>query len=432
MRAASADIQSVNFAMFSEILLIRPRQPLMNAASKGQLPVLRYFLAKHSPDPFIRNTYNETAYDVAVATYELGIADALASYESRIWQDKFATSKGRYNSLAVHTDVPVIIHENQKLDTGLEVAMETKARFKQSDRLRQSPDFTSTALSGHYTHAPVKRSPIFEGIHPTQQHVPFRKLEVALPSRNAPFILILPAEQSTFSRTLRCNVSESTSGSSASETSEDPAWYWLSRSFFVDLSPASVDPEQGWQYAPSFDVADDQWTADPPNDLAAILDGGTCPSTCHWVRRRRWAKIMRRRLDVPFFGFADLPKGGVRDAKDESSASEDDLKERELARTRDYIERAKYFAGSHLGISKKNRYAFTKDNIGEDEDDRSIRSQRTIFSGSANASRLDRGSQRRIVSRLERAVDELKCGLKCKWLVLLRKSQEMTGTYSGS
>ncbi|KAG8829514.1 hypothetical protein FRC17_006486, partial [Serendipita sp. 399] len=47
--------------------------PLMNAASKGHLPVVLYLLTKQNANPFIRNNWGETAYDIAAAVFEAWI-----------------------------------------------------------------------------------------------------------------------------------------------------------------------------------------------------------------------------------------------------------------------------------------------------------------------------------------------------------------------
>lgn len=57
---------------------------LVNAASKGHLPVVLYLLTKQSADPFVRNNWGETAYDVAAAVFEVWICEVSALANSRI------------------------------------------------------------------------------------------------------------------------------------------------------------------------------------------------------------------------------------------------------------------------------------------------------------------------------------------------------------
>jgi ankyrin repeat protein len=51
---------------------------IVNAASKGHLPVVLYLLTKQSADPMIRNNWGETAYDAAAAVFEVWICEVSA------------------------------------------------------------------------------------------------------------------------------------------------------------------------------------------------------------------------------------------------------------------------------------------------------------------------------------------------------------------
>ena len=48
---------------------------LVNAASKGHLPIVLYLLNKQQADPLVRNNWGETAYDVAAAVFEVWICE---------------------------------------------------------------------------------------------------------------------------------------------------------------------------------------------------------------------------------------------------------------------------------------------------------------------------------------------------------------------
>lgn len=69
---------------------------VVNAASKGHLPVVLYLLSKQSVDPLIRNNWGETAYDVAAAVFEIWICEVLVESESiyTITNLLLGTSKG--------------------------------------------------------------------------------------------------------------------------------------------------------------------------------------------------------------------------------------------------------------------------------------------------------------------------------------------------
>ncbi|KAJ3833606.1 hypothetical protein F5878DRAFT_719413 [Lentinula raphanica] len=81
----------------------------MNAASKGHLPIVNYLLAKQNADPLVRNKWGETAYDVAAAVFEVWICAVLEKAE----KERFTGQS--YNVLEIHTTVPVIVYENQRL-----------------------------------------------------------------------------------------------------------------------------------------------------------------------------------------------------------------------------------------------------------------------------------------------------------------------------
>lgn len=62
-------------------------------------------------------------------------------------------------------------------------------------------------------------------------------------------------------------------------------WFWLT-DWQIDYSNPRVDPTSGWQYARSFDDDDALWTPVAPT------------SGYNWVRRRRWVRVMKRRMDL--------------------------------------------------------------------------------------------------------------------------------------
>jgi len=61
-------------------------------------------------------------------------------------------------------------------------------------------------------------------------------------------------------------------------------WFWLTE-WVVDLADPNVDAE-GWQYGKSFTDSTQLWTSVAPTS------GG------NWVRRRKWIRVMKRRMDM--------------------------------------------------------------------------------------------------------------------------------------
>lgn len=151
----------------------------------------------------------------------------------------------------------------------------------------------------------------------------------------------------------------------------------------MDVTLPEVDAETGWQYAQSFDSPDDQWTPEPPARLERLLAGGSAvaalsasgsasgsrsrpgsASAHSWVRRRRWVRVMRRRLDIPPLPFLG-PDGNYyhwlhdgtmvpfRDTVNDPGDSEGQelamVPSNPLASAQDYVARARYLAGPQVG-----------------------------------------------------------------------------------
>jgi len=153
--------------------------------------------------------------------------------------------------------------------------------------------------------------------------------------------------------------------------------------WMLDLTHPGVDVETGWQYSHSFDDPDGQWTPEPPPQLERLLKGGSTiaaglgasgsgsgagsrsrtstPQSQSWVRRRRWVRVMRRRLDIPPLPFLHsdgtmyhwLPDGTmvpfeetVSDFGDTDGQELEAMPSNPLLSAQDYIARARYLAGT--------------------------------------------------------------------------------------
>ena len=189
----------------------------------------------------------------------------------------------------------------------------------------------------------------------------------------------------------------------------------------LDVTPPGVDAQEGWQYSHSFSDPDDRWVSEPPPQLERLLGGsgamtaglggssrsrssshGSTSTGSHtpqtWVRRRRWVRVMRRRLDIPPLPFL-LPDGAMYHLADgqlipyidhdESDFGGSDGQELSAMpssgmASQDYVARARYLVGT------------------PSLDDGDM--------GSA----LD---ARRMIAKLERATTELRQGLLGKFLL---------------
>ncbi|KAG2158794.1 FYVE-domain-containing protein, partial [Suillus bovinus] len=267
----------------------------VNAASKGHSPIVIYLLTKQEANPLVRNIWGETAYDAAAAVFEIWICEILQKSEAERWRGTTVP----YNPLAVHTTIPLILYENQRLDVRLKTLAVSGGKPKWS----------------HYGLGRPGRRALFELKLPFPNDagatlVAAWRSGVLLPLIEDPWTL------------------PETSSRNATEDSER-SHFWLSD---WTLDYPGVDVEAAWEYAQDFSSPDGAWTAEPPPQLQSLLSGsglmtaslGT-PSRSHsrtsssssvtsvhaaaraptWVRRRRWVRVMRRRLDIPPLPFQE-------------------------------------------------------------------------------------------------------------------------------
>ncbi|KAI6035265.1 hypothetical protein F5J12DRAFT_18697 [Pisolithus orientalis] len=344
--------------------------PLMNAASKGHLPVVLYLLTKQGANPVARNNWGETAYDVAAAVFEVWICEVLQKAEAERW--RYTTVP--YNPLAVHTTVPLILYEYQRLDM----------RFKTLAVSGGKPKFSSFGLGKHGHHPP------FELRLPSPDEdtgavlVASSRSDDQRPLRTAPYTLCKPSRASR-----------------AMPEATEKSHFWLS-DWTLDITPPGVDAEFGWQYAPAFDTADEEWSAERPPQLERLLSGsgfmtaGLSTSTrtynhvanasssasssrsVHaqtWVRRRRWVRLMRRRLDMPPLPFMQ-PDGAlyhlatdgtlipcIGEVENGSPGDPDGLElgtmpPNPLSLAQDYVARARYLVGNRSRDTEIDREEF--------------------------------------------------------------------------
>lgn len=188
------------------------------------------------------------------------------------------------------------------------------------------------------------------------------------------------------------------------------------------MTHPAVDADEGWQYAQSFDDPDEKWTAEMPLPLQRIMSGhgivsagfGGPPTRSDslssinqgrpnptWVRRRRWVRIMRRRLDIPPLAFLE-PDGAMYHldfdgslipyVEDAQNTLLDGGDARELftmpstpMSSQDYVARARYLVGNQL----------------QDSD--------------ADGMPMSAVEIRRAIAKVERATMELRQGILSMW-----------------
>ena len=167
----------------------------MNAASKGHLPVVRYLLTKQAANPLVRNNWGETAYDVAAAVFEvwicevcalqfdpLTLADDTCQVLQRAEAQQWRGTTVPYDPLSVHTTVPLILYENQRLDMRLKTLAVSGGR----------PKFSASGLGRQGRRAPYEfRLPKPNESNGAREIAAWRS-DVQLPYRDDPWTLPLP------------------------------------------------------------------------------------------------------------------------------------------------------------------------------------------------------------------------------------------------
>ncbi|KZP00137.1 hypothetical protein CALVIDRAFT_322949 [Calocera viscosa TUFC12733] len=389
----------------------------VNAASKGHLPVVLYLVTKQAANPLIRNNWGETAYDAAAAVFEVWICEILQKAEAERWQG----SSSPYDPIAVHTTIPLVIYENQRLDTRLKTLAVNGGR----------PKFSASGLGKKGRKAPFELT-----VHPPEdgpQRIAAWRSDVQLPLLDDPFNLkrvnakgdaATPREGSERSFFWLLVVSHCTWGF-ALRLGHSSDWT-------LDLTPPKCDATEGWQYARHLDDPDDHWTSEVPPQLERLLTGAGVmtsgligPSTSRtngasdapsstWCRRRRWVRVMRRRLDIPPLPYLEpdgslyllQPDGSLTlylSEYDEAGGSEGgqemgSMPQTFLSSAQDYVSRARYLAGSQHARSYGAEY--------------DAYSLKTPIEEPTRPSAAD---VRRSIGKLQRAVSELRTGLlrKC-------------------
>lgn len=400
--------------------------PLMNASSHGHLPIVRYLTSKQHADPFVRNAAGETAYDVAAATFEIYICEVLERYESERWaalslalgnstrlardsQDrKIIPGQGPYNPLALHTTIPIVLHENQRLDTRLSTLAIRGGKPRWSGTQAGSPDKTDRRAPGTIPPGPLSLS--------RSRNIPMKRDDVQLPTRKEPYKIRLTNRSVQIAAAKRSrgegqsddlgstptpeSVMINRNGNQIITDQNDLSHFWLS-DWQTDLTHPLVDAEQGWQYSTSFDTPEERWISTPPPLLARLLEGrglsqsvqravtgvvlatsgnvtemDTTESTrLDWVRRRRWVRVMRRRLDIEFndeLEFAEQASliltssssqhdgrgGGYLTSASIIEAQQEAMSDAEaLGSNADYVARSKIMAGRVSQLDQQNEEA---------------------------------------------------------------------------
>lgn len=181
-----------------------------------------------------------------------------------------------YDPLAIHSTVLLTVHENQRAASSFPLSL-------------MAPKFSAGALTQQDVCGPWS----------LPNGRPSTKDDVHLPLMPVP-------------------------GNPNSRSNMQRGWFWLTE-WVMDKTEPNADNE-GWQYGKSLVEANHQWTAISPTS------GG------NWVRRRKWIRVMKKRLDLVASG-------------DVSEGSEDGQPSFSLEMAGNYIKRANLALRPNDGFS---------------------------------------------------------------------------------
>jgi hypothetical protein len=282
-----------------------------------------------------------------------------------------------YNPLAVHTSVPLVVYEHQRLDMRLKTLAVSGGR----------PKFSASGLGRRGRRAPFElRLPTpdeangkkFVTAWRSDVQLPLKENAFELPTPGADTAALEGVERSHFWLYARFSLLQ-----------RNHMLMRCSSDWTLDVTHPGVDAEEGWQYSHSFEDPDEVWTAEQPPQLQRLLTGSGAVtagfggsssrggggssgfasprsvSAQAWVRRRRWVRVMRRRLDIPPLPFMQ-PDGGfyqldadgslipyVEEQDEAFNAYEgqelEAMPSGGLVNAQDYVARARYLAGTQHG-----------------------------------------------------------------------------------
>ncbi|GAA5805838.1 hypothetical protein EDC94DRAFT_549272 [Helicostylum pulchrum] len=219
--------------------------PLINAASKGYMSIVEYLLDEARANPLIKNNFGEAAYDVSAAAGESYICEMLEKAGRKWWH--LQHTEGVLNPGNKRASMFGATYDLLEFHVTVIVILHENQRSTSLLGLSR-PQFSETYLTKSDTRGPWSD-------HATGD--PMSKEMVSLPAT-------------------------STNNHRISNLSN---WFWLT-DWQIDYSDPRVDPTSGWQYAKSFNEDDAAWTPVAPT------------SGYNWVRRRRWVRVMKRRMDL--------------------------------------------------------------------------------------------------------------------------------------
>ncbi|KAJ3307917.1 hypothetical protein HDU93_005838, partial [Gonapodya sp. JEL0774] len=269
--------------------------PLMSAASKGTSPLLTLLMA-HDANPFLTTQAHDTAHDLAAQNEESQTCQLLQNYERDYWDRH--NRKGTLMSLLPPRLVEAMMAQaggtvssgptSHKTSSRKRSTTNTSTSATSSRRLTPTTSQSSLSSSSQAT-TPLQYDPellhttVVELLHENQRssYLSPRAFTPANLARG-------DAAPWTTHRGHPCSREEVNlpvvRDTATGEVKR--GWFWMGE-WKVDTKGRQVDRVEGWQYARSFAVGEEEWSPEVPLGLVGS-----------WVRRRWWIRVRRKRIDV--------------------------------------------------------------------------------------------------------------------------------------
>jgi hypothetical protein len=310
----------------------------MLAASRGHLPIISYLLtrAPQRPDPFVRNTSGETAFDCAAANFEVRICEVIAGYERETLRRQGAgvgvvDEEGRegvdggvdggWDAWKLHEVIPIVVWENQRLD----LRVKSLSRWGRG-RWRREAISVKDGVGGWELEDWEGRKMNLgdEGWEAIRLGEDGLIIDPKLKNRSK------SSQGEEDDRTgkgkgkgRKDSSDNSTAAEPSNSTNSSSSPFYFSSQPIPDLTNPFGNPTTGWSYSSSFSTPPSSWTAEPPEELDSLLNGKFGPVTARglgkWVRRRKWVRLARRKNRS--VGSVGMGIGGIDMERNDSGAT---------------------------------------------------------------------------------------------------------------
>ncbi|OLY80080.1 Ankyrin repeat and SAM domain-containing protein 3 [Smittium mucronatum] len=280
--------------------------PLMNAASRGNTLIVDFLLKTGRVKVDLKNNFGENAYDIGAAGMFVDLCSLIEDAERLNWLEKQATSlvTETWDPIKAHTSNLIVIYENER-SKGYCI------------KYTQDPHISTFSSVSAAIYNPISSFLGFKSnddVHPDNKHLynsSNNSGRLIYPKNFSAFNLIPNFDPPRWSnvKSEPCTPDQVTLPHLGDSSDVSNAWFWLTDWCFLSQSSQPIAPNcdaqhiidpDGWKYCKyGFNYANGNWK--DSLDQLYSSPSQTNPSDISCVRRRRWARIMRRQIDPSKF-----------------------------------------------------------------------------------------------------------------------------------